>query len=268
MASKSGRGQKRNSGSRETRDRRSVSRGNTIHRATTRHLDEEARSDELWYDSSDEDEDVYPIEDNQLFPPGPVGRMAQGQEVGRDYIFPQRRDFNDEVKLTGRRRQSLLNLANQMEQENADFIADFGNNRISAGKTELPREVTRQIAEFAVPNYISDLTKTNAGEPSKRIARLARDRRGRKVIKREKPTRGNSSEEPARGNSAEEPARFYGPSIGLTNWNPRAVPTKAHKGGKRKSKRRRRTRKRKSHKRKTKGRRKKRKKKRKTKRRR
>ena len=255
MASKSGRGQKRNSGSRETRDRLSVSRGNTIHRAT-RHLDDQL-FDELRYGSSDEDEDVYPIEDNQL--PGPVGRMAQGQEVGPHYIPPQRRDFNDEIKLIGRRRQSLLNLANQMEQENADFRADFGNNRISDGKTELPREVTRQIAEFAAPNYMSDLTKTNAGEPSKRIARLARDSRGRKVIKREKP---------ARGNSAEKPARFYGPSIGLTNWNPRAVPTKAHKGGKRKSKRGRRTRKRKSRKRKTKGRRKKRKKKRKTKRRR
>ena len=180
MASKSGRGQKRNSGSRETRDRRSVSRGNTIHRATTRHLDDQL-FDELWYGSSDEDEDVYPIEDDQLFPPGPVGRMDQGQA--------ERRDINDEIKLTGRRRQSLLNLANQMEQENADFRADFGYNRISDGKTELPREVTRQIAEFAAPNYVSDLTKTNAGEPSKRVGRLTRDKDGNKVVKREKSPR-------------------------------------------------------------------------------
>ena len=188
MASKSGRGQKRNSGSRETRDRRSVSRGNTIHRATTRHLDDQL-FDEPWHGSSDEDEDVYPIEDDQLFPPGPVVRMVQGQEVGHDYITPERRDFNDEIKLTGRRRQSLLNLANQMEQENADFRADFGYNRISHGKTELPREVTRQIAEFAAPNYISDLTKTNAGEPSKRVGRLTRDKDGNKVVKREKSPR-------------------------------------------------------------------------------
>lgn len=188
MASKSGTGQKRNSGSRETRDRRSVSRGNTIHRATTRHSDDQL-FDEPWHSSSDEEEDVYPIEDDQLFPPGPVARMVQGQEVGHDYITPERRDFNDEIKLTGRRRQSLLNLANQMEQENADFTADFGYNRISDGKTELPREVTRQIAEFAAPNYISDLTKTNAGESSKRVGRLTRDKNGNKVVKREKSPR-------------------------------------------------------------------------------
>ena len=117
MASKSGRGQKRNSDdenwlNREILDRRSVSRGNTIGRA--------ARTQ-----------------------PETLVRTTGDTHTHGDYRTALPRDIIHHARI----RQRLLRQAKQMEKENADFTAALAG-RMSVGQTELPREVTKQIGVF------------------------------------------------------------------------------------------------------------------------
>ena len=133
----------------ERKNRRSVSRGNTIRRT--------ARTQ-----------------------PPVLIRMPPTQES-------LRRAIPNAIRTHGSFRQRLLGQARQMGRENRDFRASMGN-RISAseGSSETPREVSSHISDFAEPNYISDLTKTSMGLPSERVARRTRDREKGTVVKRAK----------------------------------------------------------------------------------
>lgn len=92
------------------------------------------------------------------------------------------------IRSHGMYRQRLLEQTRQMGRENRDFRTSTGS-RMSASNesSEVPREVSRQINDFAEPNYISDLTTTSMGFPSERISRRYRnDEEGNKVVKRSK----------------------------------------------------------------------------------
>ena len=94
------------------------------------------------------------------------------------------------IRTHGSFRQRLLGQARQMGRENRDFRASMGTRMSATSKSsETPREVSSHIGDFAEPNYISDLTKTSMGFPSKRVGRLTRDKDGNKVVKREKSPR-------------------------------------------------------------------------------
>jgi len=101
-----------------------------------------------------------------------------------------RRALTRSIRTHGSVRQRLLGQTRQMGRENRDFRASTGSRMSSSNKSsEIPREVSSHIGDFAEPNYISDLTKTSMGFPSKRVARLTRDKDGNKVVKREKSPR-------------------------------------------------------------------------------
>ncbi len=136
----------------ERNDRRSVSRGNTIRRT--------ARTQ-----------------------PPTLMRMPITQEG-------LRRALPRAIRTHGSFRQRLIEQTKQMGRENRDFRASMGTRMSATSKSsETPREVSSHIGDFAEPNYISDLTKTSMGFPSKRVGRLTRDKDGNKVVKREKSPR-------------------------------------------------------------------------------
>ena len=136
----------------ERRDRRSVSRGNTIRRT--------ARTQ-----------------------PPTLIRMPPTHES-------LRRALPKAIRTHGSFRQRLIEQTKQMGRENRDFRSSMGTRMSATSKSsETPREISSHIGDFAEPNYISDLTKTSIGFPSKRVARLSRDKDGNKVVKREKSPR-------------------------------------------------------------------------------
>lgn len=136
----------------ERHDRQSVSRGNTIRRT--------ARTQ-----------------------PPTLIRMPPTQES-------LRRALPNAIRTHGSFRQRLIEQTKQMGRENRDFRSSMGTRMSANSKSyETPREISSHIGDFAEPNYISDLTKTSMGFPSKRVARLSRDKDGNKVVKREKSPR-------------------------------------------------------------------------------
>ena len=150
--SKSGSEGKREITDWERRDRQSVSRGNTIRRT--------ARTQ-----------------------PPTLIRMPPTQES-------LRRALPNAIRTHDRFRQHLIEQTKQMGRENRDFRASIGTRMSANSKSsETPREISSHIGDFAEPNYISDLTKTSMGFPSKRVARLTRDKDGNKVVKRAKSPR-------------------------------------------------------------------------------
>ena len=139
----------------ERRDRQSVSRGNTIRRT--------ARTQPLV--------------------------LIRSSGHGHTHA-DLRRAIPRAIRTHGSFRQRLLGQTRQMGRENRDFRASTGSRMSSSNKSsEIPREISSHIGDFAEPNYISDLTKTSMGFPSKRVARLTRDKDGNKVVKREKSPR-------------------------------------------------------------------------------
>ena len=101
-----------------------------------------------------------------------------------------RRALPKAIRTHGSFRQRLIEQTKQMGRENRDFRASMGTRMSANSKSsETPREISSHIGDFAEPNYISDLTKTSMGFPSKRVARLTRDKDGNKVVKRAKSPR-------------------------------------------------------------------------------